>query len=121
MGKRRPAVRIVRAPNHVVDADDVAQANAGGVLPDHMHCLGTLPQDDADFPGRRRAIKTGFAKSLPIGEPRSPVMMRRGERGIWQRPYWEHPIRDDRGFAAHMDYTHFNPASALPSPASGGE
>jgi putative transposase len=61
------------------------------------------------FSGRWRAIKTGFAKSLPIGSPRSPVMTRRGERGIWQRRYWEHTIRDDRDFAAHMDYTHFNP------------
>jgi REP element-mobilizing transposase RayT len=32
-----------------------------------------------------------------------------GERGIWQRRYWEPTIRDDRDFAAHMDYTHFNP------------
>jgi len=36
-------------------------------------------------------------------------MSRRGERGIWQRRYWEHTIRDDRDYAAHMDYTHFNP------------
>jgi putative transposase len=73
-----------------------------------MHSPWTLPQDDADFPGRRRAIETGFAKSLPIGEPRSPVMTNRGERGIWQRRYWEHTIRDNRDFAAHMDYEHFN-------------
>jgi putative transposase len=80
------AVRRVRArsPFHI---------DAWVVLTDHMHCLGTLPQDDANFPGRWRAIKTGFAKSLPIGEPRSPVMTSRGERGIWQRRYWEHTIR----------------------------
>ena len=36
-------------------------------------------------------------------------MVNRGERGIWQRRYWEHTIRDDRDFAAHMDYPHFNP------------
>jgi putative transposase len=60
----RDAVRQVRAraPFHI---------NAGVVLPDHMHCLWTLPEGDADFPGRWRAIKTGFAKSLPIGEPRT--------------------------------------------------
>jgi putative transposase len=98
----RNAVRQVRAraPFHI---------DAWVVLPDHMHCLWTLPQGDADFPGRWRAIKTAFAKSLPTGEPRSPVMTGRGERGIWQRRYWEHTIRDDRDFAAHMDYTHFNP------------
>jgi hypothetical protein len=36
-------------------------------------------------------------------------MTRRGERGIWQRRYWEHTIRDDRDFAGHFDYIHFNP------------
>jgi hypothetical protein len=40
-------------------------------------------------------------------------MIRRGERGIWQRRYWEHTIRDDRDFAVHMDYTHFNPVSTV--------
>jgi putative transposase len=79
------------------------------VLPDHMHCVWTLPKGDADFPGRWRAIKKAFSKSVRIGEPRSPVMIRRGERGIWQRRYWEHTIRDDRDFAGHVDYTHFNP------------
>jgi putative transposase len=74
-----------------------------------MHCLWTLPEGDADFPGRWRAIKKGFSKSVRIGEQRSPVMIRRGERGIWQRRYWEHTIRDDRDFAAHLDYVHFNP------------
>jgi putative transposase len=43
------------------------------------------------------------------GEPRSPVMTSRGERGIWQRRYWEHTIRDNQDFVTHMDYTHFNP------------
>jgi REP element-mobilizing transposase RayT len=71
-----------------------------------MHCLWTLPQGDADFSGRWRAIKTAFAKSLPAVEPRSEVMTRRGERGIWQRRYWEHTIRDDRDFAIHFDYIH---------------
>ena len=95
----RDAVRRVRAraPFHI---------DAWVVLPGHMHCLWTLPEGDSDFPGRWRAIKKGFAKSIRIGEPRSPVMTSRGERGIWQRRYWEHTMRDDRDFAAHMDYTH---------------
>jgi len=98
----RAAVREARRrrPFHI---------DAWVVLPDHMHCLWTLPEGDADFPGRWRAIKTAFAKSLPNTERRSPVMFRRGERGIWQRRYWEHTVRDDRDYAAHMDYIHFNP------------
>jgi putative transposase len=54
-------------------------------------------------------IKTAFSKSLPAIEQRSTAMVRRGERGVWQRRYWEHTIRDDRDYAAHMDYIHFNP------------
>jgi putative transposase len=98
----RDAVRQVRAraPFHI---------DAWVVLPDHMHCLWTLPEGDVDFPGRWRAIKKGFSKSVRIGEPRSPVMIRRGERGIWQQRYWEHTIRDDRDLAVHLDYIHFNP------------
>jgi putative transposase len=79
------------------------------VLPDHMHCIWTLPEGDSDFPSRWRDIKTAFAKTLPTTEQRSPVMIRRGERGIWQRRYWEHTIRDDRDYAAHMDHVHRNP------------
>ena len=84
-------------------------ADAWIVLPEHMHCLWTLPENDSDFPRRWQEIKIAFAKSLPVLEPRSPLMVRRRERGIWQRRYWEHTIRDDRDYAAHMDYIHFNP------------
>ena len=79
------------------------------VLPDHLHCIWTLPAGDCDYPGRWRAIKKIFVKSLPVDEPRSLLMAARGERGIWQRRYWEHTIRGDDDYAAHMDYTHFNP------------
>ena len=74
-----------------------------------MHCLWTLPEGDSDFPERWRRIKATFSKSLPDVGQRSPVKLRKGERGIWQRGYWEHTIRDDGDYAAHMDYIHFNP------------
>jgi putative transposase len=70
----RNAVRRVRARTPF-------RIDAWVVLPDHMHCLWTLPRGDADFPGRWRAIKTAFVKCLPTGESRSPVMTSRGERG----------------------------------------
>jgi putative transposase len=79
------------------------------VLPDHTHCLWTLPPGDTDYSGRWRAIKGAFARSLPMTEARSSVQRRRGERGVWQRRFWEHTIRDDDDYAAHMDYIHFNP------------
>ena len=79
------------------------------VLPDHLHCVIELPPDDADFATRWRLIKMGFSKALPHGETRSAVRVRRGERGIWQRRFWEHLIRDEADFRAHMDYVHINP------------
>lgn len=79
------------------------------VLPDHLHCVIELPQQDADFATRWRLIKIGFSKGLPQNEARSPSRTHRGERGIWQRRFWEHLIRDEREFNAHMDYVHINP------------
>ncbi|MGH8373282.1 MAG: REP-associated tyrosine transposase [Gammaproteobacteria bacterium] len=79
------------------------------VLPDHIHCIWSLPMGDSDFAIRWKLIKILFVKALPLTERRSTVRVRRGERGIWQRRYWEHAIRDDRDYAAHMDYLHYNP------------
>ena len=79
------------------------------VLPDHIHCIIELPENDSDFATRWRLIKINFSKSLPSLEYRSKVRKERGERGIWQRRYWEHLIRDEKDFANHMDYVHINP------------
>lgn len=79
------------------------------VLPNHLHCLLTLPEDGGNFPKRWQAIKMGFPRSIDSGEPLSKSRLVRGERGIWQRRYCEHTVRDVRDFAAHMDYIHFNP------------
>jgi putative transposase len=79
------------------------------VLPEHLHAIWTLPTDDADFATRWMLIKAGFSRQIPPVEHRSPSRVTKGERGIWQRRYWEHLIRDERDFARHVDYIHFNP------------
>lgn len=79
------------------------------VLPEHLHAVLELPAGDTDFALRWRRIKALFSKSLPTTELRSTVRQRRGERGIWQRRYWEHLIRDEADYRAHMDYVHVNP------------
>ena len=79
------------------------------VLPEHLHAIWTLPEGDADFALRWRLIKSTFSRALPRGEETSTSRFRRGERGIWQRRYWEHTIRDEDDFARHVDYIHFNP------------
>jgi putative transposase len=79
------------------------------VLPDHFHCVIELPEGDADFATRLRLIKVGFSKALPKTEFRSDVRNARGERGIWQRRFWEHLIKSDKDYQAHVDYVHINP------------
>lgn len=79
------------------------------VLPGHMHCLWTLPAGDADFAVRWKVIKFAFSKRLPMTETRTANQLRRGERGIWQRRYWEHLIRDEKDYQHHFDYIHVNP------------
>jgi len=98
----RAAVRATRArhPFHI---------DAWVVLPDHMHCLWTLPPDDRDFPARWQMIKATFSHSLQRTQQPRPSLIRKRESGLWQRRYWEHTIRDEQDYAAHMDYIHFNP------------
>ncbi len=79
------------------------------VLPEHLHCIWTLPPGDADYKTRWALIKAGFSRAIPAGDRRSASRIKRGERGIWQRRYWEHLIRDDRDFERHVDYIHWNP------------
>jgi putative transposase len=79
------------------------------VLPEHFHCVLELSSEDSDYATRLRLIKMGFSKILPKTERRSAVRVKWGERGIWQRRYWEHLIRDEADYRAHLDYIHYNP------------
>jgi len=98
----REAVRTVRRAHRF-------DIHGWVVLPDHLHCVVRLPQGDTDFTLRLRLIKAGFSKSLPRTEWLSAVRRRRGERGLWQRRFWEHLIKDEADYRAHMDYVHINP------------
>jgi putative transposase len=79
------------------------------ILPDHLHCVWTLPEGDADYPLRWALIKAGFSRHIPETERRNSSRVDKGERGVWQRRYWEHMIRDERDYARHVDYIHYNP------------
>ena len=68
-----------------------------------------LPEGDAEFATRWRLIKSAFSRSLPTGERISQSRTAKGERGVWQRGYWEHTIRDDNDFTRHVDYIHIDP------------
>jgi putative transposase len=79
---------------------------AAVVLPDHLHMVIALPPEDSDFPVRLRLLKSGFTRRLPAA---AKADGRKGERGVWQRRYWEHAIRDDDDLEAHINYVHYNP------------
>jgi putative transposase len=79
------------------------------ILPDHLHAMWSLPEGDADFSSRWNLIKGGFSRGLTPPSTRSRRQLAKREKGVWQRRYWEHVIRDDRDYARHLDYIHFNP------------
>jgi putative transposase len=97
----REAFRILRR-EHPFQIEVIA------VLPDHLHAIWKLPQDDDDYPGRWRAIKSRFTHMLRTrGAPLIPSA--KGEYRLWARRYWEHTIRDDDDFQKHAEYIHYNP------------
>ncbi len=120
------------------------------VLPDHMHAIWTLPEDDPNYSDRWGAIKARFSKCVrlkaagqldaqggtvgykptlhseqtdaamrrvgfqpteieAVRKTRSPSKVAKGDAGIWQRRFWEHHIRDEQDYAAHMHYVLTNP------------
>ena len=83
--------------------------NAMVIMPNHLHALWTFPQGDSNFPLRWRLIKSGFSSGLPKREPINQSRQHKGERGIWQRRFWEHLIRDEDDYNNHINYIHQNP------------
>jgi REP-associated tyrosine transposase len=79
------------------------------ILPDHLHAVWSLPPDDADFSIRWSQIKSAFSRPLASDVRRSLSKVAKREKGIWQRRYWEHVIRDEADLERHIDYIHFNP------------
>jgi len=79
------------------------------ILPEHLHCILTLPAGDSDFSTRWGLIKAYFSRHIENKERVSTSRMKRGERGLWQRRFWEHLIRDEADYQQHMDYIHWNP------------
>ena len=92
-----------------VQAVHAFHIDAAVILRDHLHCIWPLPPGDSGFSTRWSMIKGTFSRSIKKGERVSPSRVKRGERGLWQRRFWEHLIRDDDDFARHVDYIHWNP------------
>ncbi|MBU1190650.1 MAG: transposase [Gammaproteobacteria bacterium] len=85
------------------------QIKAIVILPEHLHCLWRLPENDTDYALRWGLIKANFSRRIKTTEPLRASLIRRGERGIWQRRFWEYTIRDEADWQRHLNYIHFNP------------
>jgi putative transposase len=115
--ERRPvltsaeAVEVLRAAFRAVRATRPFELDAMVVLPDHLHCIWTMPPDDADFATRWRLVKTWFTKRCDPTLRATPSRPRsaRGEQALWQHRYWEHALRDEADFSRHVEYIHYNP------------
>jgi putative transposase len=83
------------------------------LLPDHLHCIWTLPEHDHDFSIRWNLIKSTFSKSAKPNYHNPQWMnsskQKHRETTIWQRRFWEHLIQNDDDFTKHFDYIHYNP------------
>jgi putative transposase len=74
------------------------------VLPKHLHCIWRLPKGDDDYPIRWRLLKLHFSRQIQKNEFVSDSRLRKNERGVWQRRYWEHQIRDETDYQRYLDY-----------------
>ena len=100
----RKAFRVVRDKHHF-DVDAIV------VLPNHLHCIWTLPNDDADFAIRWQLIKSWFTRHCDpkLRPPANHARVANRGSVIWQKRYWEHLLRDEADFTRHVEYIHYNP------------
>jgi putative transposase len=103
-----PAVSQLQRAVEIVNQKMSFQLKAFVILPDHIHWLISLPENDSDYSTRIKLIKTAFTKSY-LKENREPARNAKGEMKVWQPRFWEHWIRDEKDLSRHLDYIHFNP------------
>jgi putative transposase len=106
----RSSVLSMRDALRTVSSHHPFSLNAFVLLPDHLHCIWTLPTDDRDFADRWSEIKSQFSKGIGIS-PGAPVSSpeREGPDELWRPGLGEHQILDDRDFISHVEYIHYNP------------
>ncbi len=119
------ALKLMREAIQKVRRERPFRIDAWVTLPEHIHCIWTLPEGEGDYSERwrllKRAVSAGLTPEVVAGfqggarryrhltAPPKGSRKKRGERLIWQRRFWEHKIRDDRDYAYHCDYIHYNP------------
>ncbi len=104
-------VKILRKAFQYVMKKHAFKIDAFVLLPDHLHCIWTLPQNDHDFSTRWRLVKSYFTRKCHKRFKQTPFESRKNkkEQALWQRRFWEHLIRDEDDMVNHVEYIHYNP------------
>lgn len=101
-------IDVLRGAVSKVKAAHPFHIDAWVVLPDHMHCIWTLPCGDTNYSMRWSLIKAHFSRQMPVRACR-PSHIKRREKGVWQRRFWEHHIRNDEDYMRHLSYCWYDP------------
>ena len=107
-----PVRTALREAIHATQAACPFTIDGWALLPDHLHCIWTLPEGDGDFSKRWAMIKRLVSKRCGHLHPAAAMTSskrKRNESTVWQRRFWEHMIRDEGDYMRHMDYLHYNP------------
>ena len=106
-------VKRLRRAAATVKAEMPFDITAAVILPDHIHFVWTLPQDDDNYSKRVGRLKVLFTRSLKgsfaLPQDVSISRQRQRESDVWQRRFWEHTIRDEVDWVGHINYLHYNP------------
>lgn len=105
-------VDLLRSAMRKTKAHLPFEIDAIAILPAAIHMIWTLPTSDAGYGRRIAMLKSGFSRPLPMPEHRTMAQIRRAEKGIWQRRFWEHRIRDQEDFERHRDMIYLSPVHA---------
>jgi putative transposase len=96
-----------------VQAQRPFEVTAIVLLPNHLHCIWILPDNDDDYSSRWACLKRYFVNSWTAAGGREAIISdarrQRHERGIWQKRFWEHRIRNQADMVRHVNYIHYNP------------
>ncbi len=116
--KRKPifkskfAVNLLKEAFRYVKVNHPFEIDAFVLLPDHLHCIWTLPVDDIGYSQRLMLIKSYFTRYYALSfslEKSTKSRLQKRERCVWQRRFWEHLIHDENDFVQHLHYIHYNP------------
>ncbi len=103
-------VKILRDAFRYIMEKHTFTIEAFVLLPDHLHCVWTLPRGDHDFSMRWRLIKSYFTRKCDQKYKITPCKSRKKkmEQAVWQRRFWEHLIRDEKDLIKHVEYIIMN-------------